>query len=189
MLQKPLAIRESSGNCIPGILEKILKTREDTMIRKAIVVSFALYLGASMSVFGGVLHTHFGSHTRAHSHNLNSRHGQVRQRQFRRHQQFHPQSFHLHESPRFPHALGHSVQFFQHRPHTVPSGFTAVKIPGQWVKFRSSSTWFEEVWVTIQSDENSTSTTELAPVWVEGEWMKNRDGSIWVPGHWTLTGQ
>ncbi len=162
------------------------------MIRKAILVLFTLYLGTSVWVFGGGRHTRFGSHTGAHhSHFVPSGHTrqlfhrrqQLTHQSFHRRQQLQHQLFHLH------HGLVHNFQFFRHRPHTVASGFTAVRIPGQWVKAGPSSTWFEERWVTIRSDEASTSPTELVPVWVTGEWMKNSDGSIWVPGHWILTGQ
>jgi len=155
------------------------------MIQKAILVLFTLYLGTSVWVFGGGRHTPFGSPTGAHHSNFVP-FGHTHQ-SFHRRQQLTHQSFHRRES--FPHGLVHNFQFFRHRPHTVASGFTAVRIPGQWVKAGPSSTWFEERWVTIRSDEASTSPTELVPVWVTGEWMKNSDGSIWVPGHWILTGQ
>jgi len=166
------------------------------MIRKAILVLFTLYLGTSVWVFGGGRHTPFGSPTGAHHSNfvpfghtrqLFHRRQQLTHQSFHRRQQLQHQLFHRRES--FPHGLVHNFQFFRHRPHTVASGFTAVRIPGQWVKAGPSSTWFEERWVTIKSDEASTSPTELVPVWVTGEWMKNSDGSIWVPGHWILTGQ
>ncbi len=162
------------------------------MIRKAILVLFTLYLGTSVWVFGGGRHTPFGSPTGAHHSNFVPfghtrqsfhRRQQLTHQSFHRRQQLQHQLFHLH------HGFIHNFQFFRHRPHTVASGFTAVRIPGQWVKAGPSSTWFEERWVTIRSDEASTSPTELVPVWVTGEWMKNSDGSIWVPGHWILTGQ
>ncbi len=177
------------------------------MIRKAILVLFTLYLGTSVWVFGGGRHTPFGSPTGAHHSNfvpfghtrqLFHRRQQLTRQSFHRRQQLTHQSFHrrqqlqhqlFHRRESFPHGLVHNFQFFRHRPHTVASGFTAVRIPGQWVKAGPSSTWFEERWVTIRSDEASTSPTELVPVWVTGEWMKNSDGSIWVPGHWILTGQ
>jgi len=165
------------------------------MIRKAILVLFTLYLGTSVWVFGGGRHTRFGSHTGVHhSHFVPSGHTrqlfhrrqqltrqslhrrqqltrqlfhrreQLQHQSFHLHQQFHHQSFHLH------HGFILNFQFFRHRPRNVPSGFKAVRIPGQRVKSGRSSKWFARRWVTIKSDRKSISPTELVPVWSSGQW-------------------
>ncbi len=169
------------------------------MIRKAILVIFTLYLGTSVWVFGDGRHTRFGSPTRAHQRNfVPSGHRQLTRQPFHRREQLIHQSFHhrqqlqhqlFHRRESFRHGFILNFQLFRHRPRHVPSGFKAVRIPGQWVKSGPGSTWFAGRWVTIKSDENSISPTELAPLWVAGQWMKNSDGSIWVPGHWILTVQ
>ena len=45
-----------------------------------------------------------------------------------------------------------------------------VQIPGQRVKSGRSSKWFARRWVTIKTDEDAISPTDLVPVWSSGQW-------------------
>ncbi len=138
------------------------------MIQKAILVLFTLYIGMSLSVLGGARRYRIVSQVQ--SHHLDLAHMQVHHQLFHLHQQFHHQLFHLQESLHSPHGFVLNFQFSQWRPRNASLGFKVVKIPGQRVKSGRSSRWFVGRWVTMKSDDDSISPTDLVPVWSSGQW-------------------
>ncbi len=138
------------------------------MIQKAILVLFTLYIGMSLSVLGGARRYRIVSQVQPH--HLDLAHMQVHHQLFHLHQQFHHQLFHLQESLHSPHGFVLNFQFSHWRPRNVSGGFKVVQIPGQRVKSGRSSRWFARRWVTIKTDEDAISPTDLVPVWSSGQW-------------------